>query len=152
MKTLLNPRDKVEIVSRLQKVSPSSSRLWGKMSSHQMVCHLSDGFKLYIGLITAPPTGFPYPSRALKWMALWAPIPWPKGFKTAPQLDQQIGGTAPEEFDRDVHQLKTLLDRFTASQRDFQWGIHPHFGRMSEVEWMRLAYLHSDHHLRQFGA
>jgi hypothetical protein len=28
---------------------------------------------------------------------------------------------------------------------------HPIFGRMTEAEWMRWGYLHTDHHLRQFG-
>jgi len=36
--------------------------------------------------------------------------------------------------------------------RDYSWGEHPHLGAMSEREWMRLAYLYADHHLRQFGA
>jgi hypothetical protein len=25
------------------------------------------------------------------------------------------------------------------------------FGRMSQAAWLRWAYLHMDHHLRQFG-
>jgi Protein of unknown function (DUF1569) len=29
--------------------------------------------------------------------------------------------------------------------------LHPLFGRMSASSWMRWAYLHADHHLRQFG-
>jgi hypothetical protein len=34
---------------------------------------------------------------------------------------------------------------------DFNWPVHPIFGRMSHREWLRWAYLHADHHLRQFG-
>lgn len=152
MKTLLNFRDKEEIVARLQRVLPTSPRRWGKMSVHQMVCHLSDGFKLYMGHITVAPLGFPFPSKVMKTVALWAPMQWPKGFKTIVELDQQGGGTAPAEFDRDMSELKNLLERFTQRPRDFPLQLHPHFGPMSEKEWMRLAYLHSDHHLRQFGA
>ena len=97
MKTLQNPRDKQQIISRLGAVRPTSSRLWGKMSAHQMVCHLSDGFRMYMGLKPANPARLPYPRSVLKWIALWAPLPWPKGFKTVPELDQQAGGTPPEE-------------------------------------------------------
>ena len=32
------------------------------------------------------------------------------------------------------------------------WPRHPIFGRMSQRAWLRWAYLHMDHHLRQFGA
>jgi len=67
-------------------------------------------------------------------------------------MDQQIAGTRPMEFERDLDELIRLLDRFTRQPRDFEWQTHPHFGRLSEKDWMRLGYLHADHHLRQFGA
>ena len=67
------------------------------------------------------------------------------------ELDQQSGGTAPVEFARDMGELRSLLERFTKQPRDFTWAVHPHFGAMGEKQWMRLAFLHADHHLRQFG-
>ena len=152
MKTLLNLKDKEEIAARLQAVGPSSPRRWGQMSAPQMVCHLSDGFRIYMGLKPASPARLPYPRSLVKWVALWAPMPWPKGFKAVPELDQQVGGTRPVEFDNDVLELRNLVDRFTRRPRDFQWQVHPQFGQMSEKEWMQLGYLHMDHHLRQFGA
>ncbi len=45
MKTLSNREDKTEILGRLRKLKPDSQRQWGKMSAHQMVCHLNDSFK-----------------------------------------------------------------------------------------------------------
>ena len=152
MKTLSNPTDREEIKRRLRAVGPASPHRWGTMSSHQMVCHLTDGFRLYMSLKPARPLPVPYPRSMLKWAALWAPIPWPRGFKTAPEMDQEAGGTQPIAFDSDLRELQSLMDRFTRQPRDFQWQSHPHFGRMSDREWMRLAYLHVDHHLRQFGA
>ena len=118
----------------------------------QMVCHLSDGFRMYMGLKPVSPARLPYPRSLVKWVALWAPILWPKGFKTVPELDQQVGGTPPVEFDNDVRELRNLVDRFTRRPRDFQWQPNPQFGQMSEKEWMRLGYLQMDDHLRQFGA
>lgn len=152
MKTLLNSQDKADLISRLQAVRSTSSRRWGKMSAHQMICHLSDGFRMYMGLMPVNPARLPYPRSLLKWVALWVPLRWPKGFKTVPELDQQAGGTRPEEFDRDVRELQNLVDQFTRRPRDYQSQAHPQFGPMSEREWMRLGYLHMDHHLRQFGA
>lgn len=135
MKTLLHPNDKDEVLARLQSVHATTPRRWGKMSAHQMVCHLADGFRLYMSLKTAPSVPVPYPRIFLKWAALWAPIPWPKGFKTAPELDQQSGGTPPAVFDADLRDLQNLVDRFTRQPRDFEWQPHPHFGRMSDAEW-----------------
>jgi hypothetical protein len=33
----------------------------------------------------------------------------------------------------------------------FQFARHPIFGELTEREWMRWGYLHTDHHFRQFG-
>jgi len=152
MKNLRNVKDREEIARRMGNVRADSQRLWGKMSAHQMVCHLSDGFRLYMSERKADAVGGIYPSRVLRWFALWAPMRWPKGFQTMKELDQQGGGgTSPVEFARDQRELRSLLERFTKQPRDFTWGVHPHFGTMNEKEWMRLAYLHADHHLRQFG-
>ena len=153
MKSLLNPADKAALLVRLRSISPASRGRWGKMSAHQMVCHLGDGYRLYMGLVDARPVAVPYPRVLLKRTALWAPIPWPHGFKTAPELDQEAGGTRPAVFNEDVRALQSLIDRFTGEPRDFQCPqSHPHFGKMTTTDWMRLAYLHTNHHLRQFGA
>jgi hypothetical protein len=152
MKNLRNAKDKEEIARRLESVRADSRRLWGKMSAHQMICHLSDGFRMYMGEKRVDAVGGMYPSKVMRWAALWAPMRWPKGFQTMKEMDQQGGGgTSPVEFERDLRELRSLLERFTKQRRDFTWGVHPHFGIMNEKEWMRLAYLHADHHLRQFG-
>ena len=95
MKNFLNIKDKEEIVARLQRIGPGSARRWGSMSVGQMVCHLSDGYRLYMGLRGVTRVDFPYPRIVVKWVAIWAPMPWPKGFKTAPEMDQRGGGTRP---------------------------------------------------------
>ena len=151
MKSLHSRNEVDEILSRLQRLQPNSPRRWGKMSAHQMICHLNDAFKLYTGVITAAPVGFPYPSRLLKWSCLWVPLPWPHGFKTVAEVDQERGGTAPATFDQDLGELKTLVIQFAALGPEFAWPSHPYLGRMSHTDWMRLGYLHTDHHLRQFG-
>ena len=62
------------------------------------------------------------------------------------------GGTPPAEMERDLRELRGLIDRFTRQPRDFELQMHPIFGRLTEEEWMRWGYLHMDHHLRQFEA
>ena len=152
MKTLRNPSDKAEILRRLQSIQAASQRRWGSMSAHNMICHLSDGFRLYMGDRPAKPAPVPAPRLLLKWIALWAPVPWPHGFKTMPEIDQNGGGTRPTEFASDMQELRNLIERFTQLPGRFSSEPHPHFGHLTETEWMRLAYLHADHHLRQFGA
>ncbi len=136
-----------EIRKRLQSIRPDSQRHWGKMSAHQMVCHLNDAF---LNVMGQRPAREQTSRVLLKWGALWVPIPWPHGFPTRPELDQQLGGTRPVEFQDDLRRLLTLFDRFVA-QPSPAFAPHPIFGVMSYWEWMRWGYLHTDHHLRQFG-
>ena len=152
MKRLDKELDRAAVLNRLRALSPSSQRRWGKMTPHQMICHLNDSFLSVIGerelggdksnLLTA---------TVVRWIALYAPLKWPHGVPTMPANDQEKGGTPPEDFQRDLDALVLVIDRVTRADRDFQWRRHPLFAEMSERDWMRWGYLHVDHHLRQFG-
>ena len=151
MKTLARPRDKAEILRRLRTVRPEHRRRWGRMSAHQMVCHLSDALRMAIGhKAVSPATGL-FQRTVLKWTCLYAPLPWPAGIATRPEIDQQHGGTRPVDFEADRAQLEALLERVTA-RTSFGGQAHPTFGVLSDTAWLRWGYLHLDHHLRQFGA
>ena len=65
-------------------------------------------------------------------------------------MDQRQGGTQPVEFASDVDKLRTLFDQFCGWKSEF--APHAMLGQLSRTERMRHAYLHMDHHLRQFGA
>jgi len=151
MKLLNDPKFKQEILERLRTVRPDSPRRWGKMNARQMVCHLSDSF---LGAMGERSTQIApgYPARKLiKWVALYVPLPWPKGVPTRPEFDQEICGTPPADFSEDLRGLQMLINRYTEQPRKFQFQSHPIFLEMSERDWMRWGYLHMDHHLRQFG-
>ena len=151
MKSLSNPRDRQEVIERLSRLSMDSPRQWGRMTAHQMICHLSDAFRGMMGEKPVAASGTMIHRTVLKWLALRAPIKWPKGYRTRPEMDQEIGGTSPTDFELDRKELERLVRRFTAKQRDYEFLPHPIFGRMSEEELLRWGYLHMDHHLRQFG-
>ena len=152
MKTLARARDKAEILERLRRVRPDSVRRWGRMSAHQMVCHLSDAFRMALGQKPVSPASSVLQRTIVKWIALYLPLPWPPGIPTRPEIDQALGGTRPDDFAADVARLQALLELVTAQTRSFDWQSHPTFGRLSDAVWLRWGYLHMDHHLRQFGA
>jgi hypothetical protein len=62
-----------------------------------------------------------------------------------------VGGTKPSEFEADRQELIRLTQLFRQTPPDRSGVLHPIFGRMSSAQWLRWAYLHMDHHLRQFG-
>lgn len=153
MKTLANQRDREAILNRLTTLRSDSERRWGRMTSHQAVCHLCDSFRVSLGLReTQPVNAGPLKRRLIKWGALYLPVPWPKGVPTRPENDQLIGGTAPATFEGDRRELLRLIEQFSRSSEALAAAFHPMFGRMPVSEWQRWGYLHADHHLRQFGA
>jgi hypothetical protein len=153
VKTLANGTDKSELLRRLRTVRPDLAARWGRMSAHQMVCHLADALRLGTGQMPARSTTNLLKRTLVKWIAFYAPIPWPPGIPTSMEIDQFAGcGTKPAEFAIDVAQVEALLDRVTASSMRLNGVPHPFFGVLSTSEWLRWGYLHMDHHLRQFGA
>jgi Protein of unknown function (DUF1569) len=152
MKTLANSKDTAEIIRRLASVGPASGRQWGTMTVSQMICHLSDAFRVALGDTTAKPIKNRYNGPLMRWLAIWLPLPWPHGVPTVPECDAKIGGTPPAELERDKGELLALLQRFTAQSNVVARRAHPFFGDLTEKEWMRWGYLHMDHHLRQFSA
>jgi hypothetical protein len=151
VKNLADPGCRQEILMRIRRVRAELPRKWGKMNAPQMVCHLNDSFLCVMGeREVSVATDFRAP-RLVKWLALNFPRHWPQGVPTRPEIDQQKSGTPPAEFASDVETLLGLVERFTRKPRDFQFHPHPMFREMTEREWMRWGYLHTDHHLRQFG-
>ncbi len=152
MKTLARPRDKDELLRRLRTVRPESRRRWGRMTAPQLVCHLSDAFRVVDGRKPVSHATGLLQATLVKWIALLLPVPWPAGVPTRPEIDQARGaGTPPGDFAADVRGLEAILERFVAAETVDHWR-HPLFGRMSAADWLRWGYLHVDHHLRQFGA
>jgi hypothetical protein len=122
MKTLARQEDALELLERVRALRPDSPRRWGRMSAHQMVCHLSDACCMATGDMTVNDVSTFATRTITKWTALHLPLRWPRGIATVAEIDQGKGGTAPGEFAADVATLGKRI------------------------------YLHADHHLRQFGA
>ena len=151
MRSLSQPTCKSELIARLERLTPQSERQWGRMTVHQMVCHLADACRMALGQKPVSDDTTVLKRTIIKWLALYAPLPWRAGILTRPEIDQEIAGTCPTDFECDVAVVKTLLNRIANHGLRGTWPNHPVFGKMSASQWLRWAYLHTDHHLRQFG-
>jgi hypothetical protein len=153
MKTCARADCREELRRRLRALEPDASRRWGTMTAPQMVCHLIDAGRMATGRLDVASLATPVRRTLVKWIALYAPMPFPRGIQTVPELDQRAGaGSTPSTFADDVATVERLLDEMAAWPAGQPWPRHPFFGRMSPRAWLRWAYLHTDHHLRQFGA
>ena len=137
------------IIARLNKLHDKRPRAWGKMTAHEMLCHLSDSFEGVLGDKPIAPADTWMQRTIIKYVALHTNLAWPKGTPTRPEVDQTIGGTKPSDFDRDRERAIALIRRFVAP--DTRCTRHPLFGPLTREEWMIWGYRHTDHHLRQFA-
>lgn len=148
MNNLFNESDVLEILQRIEKLSPNSQRQWGKMNVAQMLAHCNKSVetamgmnfmkRLFIGRIIG---------TLLKSMVVGKK---PFG-KNSPTDKSYI---FPDDLEFEDVKLKT-----TTSVRNFFEGgplkctTHPHpfFGQFTPEEWAVFQWKHLDHHLRQFG-
>ncbi len=151
MNHLGDPIVRQGILKRIATLKPGTPSKWGRMNAHQMVCHLSDSFRVPMGRKKASPATNLLQRTAVKWLALYLPVTWPQGVPTRPEVEQGVGGTPPADFARDRCELIRLVQSFSEPNRCFAWHPHPVFGCMCDRQWLRWGYLHTDHHLRQFG-
>jgi uncharacterized protein with PQ loop repeat len=150
-RTLADAENKVEILQRVKALRSDSRPRWGRMSAHQMVCHLIDCNRMALGELVVKEMPARVPRGFVKWVSLYTPMPWPAGLPTNPELDQESAGMRPGDFADDVAALEATVERLTAWAARGDWPRHPDFGAMSEGDWLRWGYLHMNHHLRQFG-
>lgn len=148
--TLSNPTDVASVLSRIERITPESQRQWGKMNPHQMICHCADQLRF----ATGEKMGKDFSNILLRTVGKWlilAGMGFPKNSPTLPELDVVKGtGSQPVDFAHDVDALKNLVHT-VANPTTRLTTAHPAFGTTNREEWTRLAWLHLDHHLRQFG-
>jgi hypothetical protein len=135
-------------IDRAATLRPTLAARWGRMSAHQMVCHLNDSFEAAAGIRHASPASGIFQRTVMKWGALRLPIPWPKGVPTRPEIEQGRGGTPPTVWETDSAALGQWINRFPTREK---FAHHPVFGALTYEEWMIWGFRHVDHHLRQFG-
>lgn len=98
MQTIGSTEDRKSILKRISALQPTSLRKWEHMNVNQMICHLNDSFNVGMGERTCSDATGPVQRTLVKWIALWLPVPWPKGLSTRPEIEQGAGGTPPTDF------------------------------------------------------
>jgi hypothetical protein len=134
------------IRARVEALSASSQRRWGRMSAGQMLWHCNQVLSTSLGDIRVEPRRPPFPVPVLKFMLFR--MPWPHGAPTAPEYQAD----AAHDFEGERRHCLELIDRFTAHKLDEGPWPNAVFGPLTGAEWSRLNARHLDHHLKQFGA
>lgn len=150
MKNLLDKQTKEEILERIDKLTPETKALWGKMKVNQNLRHLNDALLIPLNeldpTLVNPPK---IPKWLLKFFLLNAKPPKEKA-ETFKEINMVANNIQPENFDQEKEALKQTLERFFASSSSFL-PENKLAGKFTDKDWGKLNYNHMDHHLRQFG-
>ena len=145
-KSLWSAGARDELIARLNRLEPTTTPRWGRMSAPQMLAHLTDWMMMAKGEL---PTLFlnsflqfaPVKQLAIYW------LPFPKGVPTAKELISRV----PSDWITERATLCDYMNSFETMHPDGAWPVHPAFGTLTPEAWGVLGYRHTDHHLRQFG-
>jgi hypothetical protein len=148
MKTIAQQAVLADLTRRLEAITPAHERIWGTITAQQMLVHLGDGVDAVLKRHPFPTSRKP-PSRLLKWIALRSPLRWPRGIKSGAEPGAKH--LPPEDFPSDRDRALCTLRDLAEAADDAVVSQHPIFGAMTLADWQRWAFLHTDHHLRQFG-
>lgn len=147
MSTLADHAARDAIVARIERLSPTATASWGRMTAPQMLAHCTDALRMGLGDLPVKPKAAALPRMAIvKWLFLNV-LPFPKSAPTAKELLAR----APEPWEAERAALVGLIGRVGSADATMRWPEHPLFGPLSAGQWGQLTWKHLDHHLRQFG-
>ena len=146
VKNLFDPDVKQEILERINKLTPNSQQLWGKMNVSQMLAHVQMPIRIAYG--THQPKG----SFLLRTIGplfkskLWDGVPYKQSLPTDPTF---VMTGLEKDFEKEKTAVLELVHRF--SHESIVGERHPVFGKLSKENWSKATWKHLDHHLKQFG-
>jgi hypothetical protein len=148
MKNLFQPDAVDEVMSRIDKLQPTTQHQWGKMDVAQMMAHCSAALDMASGHLVLP--------RLLIGRIL-GPFVRPiytneKPLSKNSPTDKKLVIADQRDFSREQEQLKLRVRQFhEGGEATVTTHPHPFFGKLTPQDWSRGMYKHLDHHLRQFG-
>src|SRR5262249_61334423 len=93
MNSLSEPGAVEAIVARLQRLHDKRPRAWGKMTAHEMLCHLNDSFAGVLGERPISSVETWSNRTCVKYIPLHTTVAWPKGSPSPAEVDQTIAGS-----------------------------------------------------------
>ena len=148
MKSIFNSTDNQDLIERINKLSPDSKALWGKMNVNQMLAHLQEPIRVAVGDLNLKQSliGWLFGKWALKKLdgekAFDQNMPTASEFRIKHQPD----------FVAELPKVIALVSRYAKKGPSVITKMpHPFFGKMTIDQWDNLQWKHLDHHLRQFG-
>ncbi len=146
MRSVFNENVRAGLVNRITGLNKDLKPKWGKMEVGQMIRHCILWNELSLGRIPSKQTflGFLFGKLALRKLL--------KDEKPVPQNMPTLSILIIKDH---TGNLETNKQKWIEQINEYgQPGdytiVHPFFGKMNKDQIGKLAYKHTDHHLRQF--
>ena len=148
MKSIYSPETLKEILSRIDKLTPESKALWGKMNAAQMLAHCVEPLKIATGKINEPRMLIGRILAPFIKKNYYNDLPWRKNSPTSPNFiiaDER-------DFEKEKANLIAIMTEFSIGGVE-KCSKHPNpfWGKLTEEQQGIGQYKHIDHHLQQFG-
>jgi inhibitor of KinA sporulation pathway (predicted exonuclease) len=149
IKNIYNSTVVAEFKERIDKLTPKTQPLWGKMDVAQMLAHCNVSYEMvYEQHHKAPNPFVKFLLKAFVKKTVVGNELYKKNSSTAPAFI--INGT--KDFEIEKKRLKDYLNKVLQDGEHYFEGKESlSFGKLSSKEWNNLFYKHLHHHLTQFG-
>ena len=137
-----------EILARIEKLTPDTKPLWGKMTVAQMLAHNYYSFEAATGKVVVPRSLLGRIIGQFVRDSFLSNMPLSKNSPTMPRLIVKD----ERDFDVEKQKLISIVKEFSSGGPEkVTQAPHSFFGHFTPEEWSRQMYKHLDHHLQQFG-
>ena len=138
-----------DVISRINKLTPASTPLWGKMNVSQMLAHLNVSYEMAFENKHPKPKGFmKFILKILVKNKVVSEAPYKHNNPTAPAFII----TDERDFEAEKARLMAYLKKTQElGEKHFDGKESHSFGPLTIAEWNNMFYKHLDHHLSQFG-
>jgi len=138
-----------EIIERLEKLTPATPQLWGKMNVSQMLAHLNVTYEMTYENMHPKPTIFMrFILKSFVKSKVVGDSTYSKNSPTAPAFMV----SNDKDFEKEKIRLIDYLHKTQElGSSHFENKENLSFGVLTSKEWNNLFYKHIDHHFSQFG-
>lgn len=149
MENIFDEKVANQMMARVDKLTPETQPLWGKMSVDQMLAHCNVTYEMAYENIHPQPNAFvKFILKLMVKNAVVSEKPFKKNSQTAPAFlikNERVFETEKKRLEDYIKKTVSL------GKAHFEGKDSNSFGPLTANEWNNMFYKHLDHHLTQFG-
>lgn len=148
MNSIYDKTSNQAIIERINKLTPDSEALWGKMTVDQMLSHCIAPIDLALGNSKLKVNFIMQLLGKILKKKILNSNEFKKNSPTAPSFIRNNKYNFEDVKSELIQKFSTFSE---LKHQAIKRKEHPFFGKMSYEDWDKLHWMHIDHHLRQFG-